>query len=132
MKKLLYLSFLFLGVFAFGQETKIIKGFVLAEGFIPDDNAKIKVGGTERETKTDIDGKFEIEVKENDVLIIETIGFDIKRIVVTEKNCYKIDLFPNTEPFYYYNDAKKVKKYNRKMQRKYNRKVKKGVYDCFD
>lgn len=138
MKQLLYISFLLFAVFSFGQDikTKTIKGFVfeniyLADKPIPAFYAEIKVKGTERISHTNIDGKFEIEVKEGEILVIKGIQ-DIKEILVTNNNCYEIYLSNNLTDDYIFTkkETRSRKAEIRKIEKRYQKKLKNGFYDC--
>ena len=142
MKQILYISFLLFAVFSFGQDikTKTIKVFVFGnvsyiKTQIPvfEADILIYIDGTVRETKTDKDGKFQIEVKEGDELIFSVLGYDEQKILITDKNCYKIFLW--SKDFDVWESRKTFKKnrrYYRKLEKEILKKVKKGIYDCFD
>lgn len=102
MKQILYISFFLFAVLSFGQDikTKTIEVFVFGDVSyiktqIPvfEADILIYIDGTVRETKTDKDGKFQIEVKEGDVLTFSVLGYDEQKILITDKNCYKIFLW---------------------------------------
>ncbi|MDY0089624.1 MAG: carboxypeptidase-like regulatory domain-containing protein [Flavobacteriaceae bacterium] len=128
MKKLLYISFLLVAGFAFGQETKTIIGVVIGnDDYIPLPFATIQVkqkrkDAPKRETKTDFDGKFTIEVKKGEILEIHFTAFYSEQITISDQNEYKIELSPN--------DGSRDKK----LQRHYRRMVRKngGSYSIPD
>jgi len=142
MKQIIYISFFLFSILSFGQniKTKTIKVFVFGDVSyiktqIPVFEADflIHIDGTERKTKTDKDGKFQIEVKEGDELIISVLGYDEQKILITDKNCYKIFLW--SKDFDVWESRKTFKKnrrYYRKLEKEILKKEKKGIYDCFD
>lgn len=128
---------------SFGQDikTKTIEVFVFGDVSyiktqIPvfEADILIYIDGTVRETKTDKDGKFQIEVKEGDVLTFSVLGYDEQKILITDKNCYKIFLW--SKDFDVWGESRKVfkknRRYYRKLEKEILKKEKKGIYDCFD
>lgn len=144
MKYIIYLSFLIFSVLSFGQEinikTKTIKGYVFDNAPfintpIPVIDAYITIRGTDGKTITDKNGKFEIEVKDGDELIISGLGIKSHTILVTAKNCYIINLNNAVVdyPFMYSGKAlRKYKKHLRKIEREVLSNEKKGIYKCLD
>ena len=143
MKQILYISFFLFAVLSFGQDikTKTIEVFVFGDVSyiktqIPvfEADILIYIDGTVRETKTDKDGKFQIEVKEGDVLTFSVLGYDEQKILITDKNCYKIFLW--SKDFDVWGESRKVfkknRRYYRKLEKEILKKEKKGIYDCFD
>ena len=132
MKKNIYILFLLFSALSFGQKinikTKIIRGFVFQENLIPA-SMEVSIKGTDIKTQTDTDGKFTIEAKKGEVLLITSFGERPIEITVTEKNCYSIALFRDTELYYY---TKKTIRERNKIKRKTIRKYKQGFYDCND
>lgn len=136
------MSFLLFAVFSFGQDikTKTIKVFVFGDVSyiktqIPvfEADILIYIDGIERITNTDKDGKFQIEVKEGDELIFSVLGYDEQKILITDKNCYKIFLW--SKDFDVWESRKTFKKnrrYYQKLEKEILKKEKKGIYDCFD
>lgn len=137
MRQILYISLFLFSLFSSAQQedkkTKIIRGFVF-EHTIPKYPAEIKIKGTERKVETDVNGKFEIEVRQGDVLIVEVLGnFTSFTFTITDKNCYKIYITPEAgNPFITKKIARIERKNKRKIERKVKRKTKEGFYDCFD
>lgn len=119
---------------------KVIKGFVFDNApfintQIPVIEADILVNGSERRTKTDNDGRFEIEVIEGDELIIDGLGIETKTIIITDKNCYKIYLNNNIVDYPFMYPGKEVRKYKRqlrKIEKEVKRKENNGFYNCYD
>ena len=143
MKQILYISFFLFAVLSFGQDikTKTIEVFVFGDVSyiktqIPvfEADILIYIDGTVRETKTDKDGKFQIEVKEGDELTFSVLGYDEQKILITDKNCYKIFLW--SKDFDVWGESRKVfkknRRYYRKLEKEILKKEKKGIYDCFD
>ena len=142
MKQILHITFFLFAVLSFGQDikTKTIEVFVFGDVSyiktqIPvfEANILIYIDGTVRETKTDKDGKFQIEVKEGDELTFSVLGYDEQKILITDKNCYKIFLW--SKDFDVWESRKTFKKnrrYYRKLEKEILKKEKKGIYDCFD
>ena len=109
MKKLLYISFLLVFVLCScsSQKTdtknnfKTITGVVIGlEDGLPLPFASIQVKQKrkdvpKRETTTDFDGKFTIEVKKGEILEIRFLGFLDKQITISDQNEYKIVLSAN-------------------------------------
>lgn len=145
MKKIIYLFFCHLAILSFGQNTeaknKLIRGFVFdnseyASIPLPVVEVPIEIIGTERKTKTDDDGKFEIEAKEGDVLIIQGDFLKTQKILITDKNCYEINLGTVTGTYLIYFQSKKAarqnSRYYRKLVKKILKKMESGFYDCLD
>ena len=143
MKQILHITFFLFAVLSFGQDikTKTIEVFVFGDVSyiktqIPvfEADILIYIDGTIRETKTDKDGKFQIEVKEGDELTFSVLGYDEQKILITDKNCYKIFLW--SKDFDVLGESRKVfkknRRYYRKLEKEILKKEKKGIYDCFD
>lgn len=139
-KKIFTLSFFFISTISFGQlpnnSTKIITGFILDNAEytrtkVPVVEAKIEVKGTERNIFSDQDGKFKIEAKEGDKLIVSGLGIETIEILVTDKECYTIDLNRNLfEPLMGGRFGRKYRRQQRKVEQSVERKMKEGFYDC--
>ena len=115
---------------SFGQDikTKTIEVFVFGDVSyiktqIPvfEADILIYIDGTVRETKTDKDGKFQIEVKEGDVLTFSVLGYDEQKILITDKNCYKIFLW--SKDFDVWGESRKKNKKNRRYYRKLEKEI---------
>ena len=101
MKQLKYISyflfFVLISCSSLKMDTnsnfKIITGLVFdSTDMQPLPGAYIKVKGLEKTSTTTFDGKFNIKVKENDVLIIGYVGFQSKKIIIDSQNEYIISL----------------------------------------
>lgn len=144
MKYIIHLSFLIFSVLSFGQEinikTKTIRGYIFENAPfintpIPVIEACITIRGTDSKTETDRNGKFEIEAKDGDELIISVLGIKSHNIFVTVKNCYIINLNNAIVdyPFMYPGKAlRKYKKHLRKIEREVLSNERKGIYKCLD
>ncbi|WP_123912137.1 hypothetical protein [Flavobacterium sp. AJR] len=145
MKKVICLLLCHLTLLSFGQEAapknKLIRGFVFdnseyASIPLPAVEVPIEIIGTDRKTKTDDDGKFEIEAKEADVLIIQGDFIKTRKILITDKNCYEINLGTVTGTYSISFQSKKAarqsNRFYRKLVKKLLEKIKSGFYDCVD
>lgn len=140
MKQILYILFFLSSILSFGQKSltnnKLIRGFILDNAEytrtkVPINKATIEIKGTERKTFSDQDGKFVIEANEGDELIVSGLGIKTMKIVVTNKECYTIDLNSNlSEPLIGGKWGRKYRRQQRKIERKMERKMKEGFYDC--
>ncbi|OXA70221.1 hypothetical protein B0A58_14755 [Flavobacterium branchiophilum NBRC 15030 = ATCC 35035] len=72
-------------------QTKVIKG-VVSDNVGPIPGANVVIKGTKTSTQTDMDGKFSIEAKENDVIVVSFLGLTTIEQKVDENNFYKIEL----------------------------------------
>lgn len=142
MNKHLYLLLLFLPALCFAQQSetklKTIRGFVfentyLADTLVPATILSIKIKGTDRSTTIDEDGKFEIEAQEGELLVIKGSN-ETREILITDKNCYKIDLQINLTDDYLFTkkDIRRTKRYFRKLKSRIQNNIKNDFYDCND
>lgn len=119
---------------------KVIKGFVFENApfintQIPVIEADILINGSEKRTKTDKDGRFEIEVIEGDELVIDGLAIEPKTIIITDKNCYKIYLNNNIVDYPFLYPGKELRIYKRqlrKIEKEVKRKEDNGFYNCYD
>lgn len=144
MKQIIYILLLFFSVMSFGQEinikNKTIRGYVFENApfintQIPVIEVDIIIKGTESKTKTHKDGKFEIEAKEGDELVISGLGIKTHNIFVTDENCYVINLnnVIVDYPFMYPGKAlRKYKKHLRKIEKEVLENKSNGFYDCIE
>jgi hypothetical protein len=141
LKKTIFtLSFLFISTISFGQlqknTTKIIKGFILDNSEytrtkVPVVEAKIQLKGSERNTFSDQDGKFKMEANKGDTLIVSRLGIETIEILITDEECYAIDLNRRLfEPLMGGRNGRKYKRQQRKVEKSMERKIKDGFYDC--
>ena len=145
MKKNICILFCHLALLSFGQESapksKLIRGFVFDNSYyasipLPAVEVPIEIIGTERKTKTDDDGKFEIEATEGDVLIIQGDFIKTQKVLITDKNCYEINLGTVTGTGLIYFQSKKAarqsSRFYRKLVKKLLEKIESGFDDCRD
>lgn len=78
-------------------KSKKITGTVFDGTDMPVIGANILIKGTSLGTVTDIDGKFELDVNEGDVLVVSYIGFSEKNVKITKQENYKIVLKEDSE-----------------------------------
>ncbi|WP_445457625.1 SusC/RagA family TonB-linked outer membrane protein [Flavobacterium sp. HNIBRBA15423] len=92
MKKfILLIMILFVSQFSFAQ-AKTINGIVTDLEGIPLPSANIVIQGTTRGIDSDFDGKFSIEAKVGETLIISYIGYETQSILIGEETDIKIQL----------------------------------------
>lgn len=120
------------------NKLKKIRGFVFDNSYfintqIPAVEIEVKIIGTDRKTKTDNDGKFEIEAKIGEEMFIKGLGTKTKEILIDDSNCYKINLDTNILDDLMAiskKDARKLKRKLLKIQQNVKRKIAEGFYDC--
>ena len=95
------------------NNAKIIRG-VVSDIYGPMPEVQINAKNTERKTSTDVDGKFEIEVKEGEVLIFQYVSMEDAVITIDSKNDYQVFLTPAKRP----EPSRKHKRYIRRQIRK--------------
>lgn len=74
-----------------------ISGIVVDQTGIPVIGANVSVKGTTNGTITDVDGKFELNVSEGDLLVISYIGYVSQEIPVGNKTNFRIVLKEDTQ-----------------------------------
>ena len=100
MKKeryLMWLLFLVLGMATMNAQTHLLKGEVLDEAGESIIGATVMVDGTTNGTATDLDGHFEINVKDGDVLKISYIGYISQDIKINGQKQLQITLLPDDQ-----------------------------------
>lgn len=91
---------------------KTVSGIVMDEnGPLP--GATITVKNQKKGTYADLDGKFEISLNENDVLIVGFIGLESKEVTITAKDYYEVNL----EAFKPFVSRKEKRRIKREMRR---------------
>ncbi|BDU23943.1 SusC/RagA family TonB-linked outer membrane protein [Flavobacterium sp. GSB-24] len=83
--------------FGFAQESKTVSGTITSaeDGFgVP--GATVQVQGTKSSTVTDFDGKYKVEAKTGDVLVITFVGFKTQKITVGAQKVVNLVLQPET------------------------------------
>ena len=77
-------------------QTKAVKGSVMDENGLPLPGATVNVTGSKTYATTDIDGKFTINAKVNDQLLVSFLGYDEQTLTVPKINAeMKIQLKPS-------------------------------------
>jgi len=87
----------FMMQFGFAQESKTVSGTITSaeDGFgVP--GATVQVQGTKSSTVTDFDGKYKVEAKTGDVLVITFVGFKTQKITVGAQKVVNLVLQPET------------------------------------
>jgi len=87
----------FMMQFGFAQESKTVSGTITSseDGFgVP--GATVQVQGTKSSTVTDFDGKYKVEAKTGDVLVITFVGFKSQNITVGTQKVVNVVLSPET------------------------------------
>ncbi|MBO9582770.1 MAG: TonB-dependent receptor [Flavobacterium sp.] len=85
----------FMMQFGFAQESKTVSGTITSseDGFgVP--GATVLVQGTKSSTVTDFDGKYKVEAKTGDVLVITFVGFKTEKITVGNQKTVNVALQP--------------------------------------
>ena len=78
-------------------QDKVINGKVSDENNEGLPGATIIIKGTTKGTVTDIEGNFQLDVDENDIIEISFSGYEKQEISVTSKNSFSINLEPDVE-----------------------------------
>ena len=106
MRQILYISFLLFSILSFAQEAQSTKKNtsilditnINVSGIIKDEKGELLVGAiviskkTKEKTIADFDGKFEINVKQKDKIVISFIGYETKEIKIIDKYYFEIIL----------------------------------------
>ncbi len=134
-----------MSILSFGQQpvakNRLIHGFIFDNSYfssipLPVSEVPIEIIGTKIKIVTDNDGKFEVEAKEGDTLMISGPFIKTKKILITNKNCYKINLdtviLDNLIHFQSKKAARQNSRYYRKLVKKVKEKNEHGFYDCLD
>lgn len=77
-----------------GAQSRSVKGVVLDETNAPVAGAFVTVKGETRGVMTDGEGRFDINVKDSDVLIVSFLGYDDNQIAVGNQNDIQVKLVP--------------------------------------
>lgn len=92
--------------------TKIINGIIIDQN-VPIPGVHIQLKNTKKVIISDVDGKFETDVNENEKLIISFIGFESKEVTITDKNYYEVNL-EVAKPFVSRKERRRIKREIRK------------------
>ncbi len=79
---------------------------------VPGANINVK-GSKTKKTISDFDGKFEIETKKGEVLLISFVGMEDREIIIDSINYYEVILKPYTRP-----KSRQAKRYIKRETRK--------------
>ncbi|WP_163712090.1 TonB-dependent receptor [Mangrovibacterium lignilyticum] len=90
------LAFLFLSGCLYAQSYEV-SGVVKDNGQQPLPGASVIIKGTFNGASTDLDGKFSMEVKQGDVLVVSFVGFDAKEVLMDGKTSITVILEPGIE-----------------------------------
>lgn len=74
-KTLCFLMFLLLGIGGISAQEIIVSGTVVDEGGVPVPGVSVVVKNTARGVATDFEGKYTINVNNNDMLEFSSVGF---------------------------------------------------------
>ena len=79
------------------QASQYIKGTVLDENNEPVVGANVVIKGTSNGTVTDVNGKFSLNVREGQTIVVSFIGYVSQEITVSGKKQYTVDLEPESQ-----------------------------------
>ena len=79
------------------QQTKRVSGTVVDASGEPIIGAAIQVKGTTQGTITDVNGKFSLQARQGQTLVISYVGYTTQEIKVTASNNYDITLKDDTQ-----------------------------------
>ncbi|CDC01465.1 tonB-dependent receptor plug [Bacteroides sp. CAG:443] len=79
------------------QASQYIKGTVLDENNEPVVGANVIIKGTSNGTVTDVNGKFSLNVREGQTIVVSFIGYVSQEITVSGKKQYTVDLEPESQ-----------------------------------
>ena len=79
--------------FSLSQELKI-EGIIYDENKTPFPSANILIKNKAKGTTSDFDGKYSINVEQNDILEFSFLGYQTKEVVITNQNKIDIQLLP--------------------------------------
>ncbi|MBF4470530.1 TonB-dependent receptor [Flavobacterium sp. HJJ] len=80
------------------QKQKTVTGQVIDEAGLPLPLASVLVKGTTNSVLTDLDGKFTLNIDENDkVLVISFMGYETQEVLIQNKSVFEIKLKPTSE-----------------------------------
>jgi TonB-dependent starch-binding outer membrane protein SusC len=89
---LLTLFMAFVMQFSFAQEKTVTGTVTTASDGLPLPGASVIVKGTSRGQQTDFDGKFSIQVKQGDVLVISYVGMTPAKVTIGTASTYNVAL----------------------------------------
>jgi iron complex outermembrane receptor protein len=78
--------------YTFAQSENRVSGTVVDSKNVPIPGATVVIKGTTKATSTNINGAFSIAAKTGDVLVVSSVSYITKEVVVTGEKNYKIEL----------------------------------------
>ena len=94
---LLVCTLLIYGIGEVSAQNKVQGSVFDTDSSVPLPGAAVSVENTQNFTTTDVDGKFTIDAKEGDVLLVQFMGFKDKKVTVGKSATYEIILTPDSE-----------------------------------
>ena len=94
---LLVCTLLIYGIGEVSAQNKVQGSVFDTDSSVPLPGAAVSVENTQNFTTTDVDGKFTIDAKEGDVLLVQFLGFKDKKVTVGKSSTYEIILTPDSE-----------------------------------
>ena len=94
---LLVCTLLIYGIGEVSAQNKVQGSVFDTDSSVPLPGAAVSVENTQNFTTTDVDGKFTIDAKEGDVLLVQFMGFKDKKVTVGKSSTYEIILNPDSE-----------------------------------
>mgnify|MGYP003515706640 CR=1 FL=1 len=82
-----------------GQQESVsikVQGKVVDENGVPIPGVNVKVHGTKRGAITDLDGRYTIKAKSDDVLNFSFVGYKSEQILVKGKSTLNVSLLPSS------------------------------------
>lgn len=88
----LFFAIIFACQQSFAQADRRINGTVVDVKGLPIPSVTVTVKGSPKATQTDVNGKFGINAKEGETLVLTSIGYNNKEVNVTGETTYRIEL----------------------------------------
>ena len=92
---MLFLFLLSVGI-SYGQVKEITGTIIDSETGDPVISASVIIKNTKIGTSTDFDGKFKLSAKEGDILVITSLGYKSKEIIIGQEQQFNIQLLQST------------------------------------
>ncbi|CAM3665358.1 SusC/RagA family TonB-linked outer membrane protein [Mucilaginibacter galii] len=93
---LLFFAFMLGSQQLFAQADRRITGTVVDNKGYPIPSVTVTVKGVARASQTDAEGKFSLNAKDGETLVLTSIGFTTKEVAVTGETTYKIELLESS------------------------------------
>jgi len=93
---LLFFAFMLGSQQLFAQADRRITGTVVDNKGYPIPSVTVTVKGVARASQTDAEGKFSLNAKDGETLVLTSIGFTTKEVAVTSETTYKIELLESS------------------------------------